>query len=179
MERMHMFEDTLELAENKLLLLYIIDKINLPISNSQVTDIVLENNFINYFTLQQYLFELISSNFLKTIEDGNKHKLQITSKGKKVLSLFINRVSSEKIVTVDNYLKKQINNIKKDISVISDYTIDYKDKFVVTLKLNKDEINLIDIKFTMDSKDEAKELCEKWKKNSSKMYMEIFKTLLD
>lgn len=174
-----MFEDTLELAENKLLLLYIIDKINLPISNSQVTDIVLENNFINYFTLQQYLFELISSNFLKTIEDGNKHKLQITSKGKKVLSLFSNRVSSEKIVTVNDYLKKQMNYIEKDISVISDYTIDYKDKFVVNLKLNKDEISLIDVKVTLDSKDDAKKICDKWKENSSKMYIEILKTLSD
>lgn len=174
-----MFENTLELAENKLLLLYIIDKINLPISNTQVTDIVLENNFINYFTLQQYLFELISSNFLNTIEVEDRHKLQITSKGKKVLSLFINRVSSEKIVMVDDYLEKQMNNIKKDISVVSDYTIAYKDKFVVNLKLNKDEVTLIDIKFTVDSKDDAKKICKRWKKNSSEMYMEILKSLLN
>ncbi|MEG2354050.1 MAG: DUF4364 domain-containing protein, partial [Clostridium sp.] len=35
-----MYEDTLELAENKLLLLYIIDKIKIPVSNIQLTDIV-------------------------------------------------------------------------------------------------------------------------------------------
>ena len=48
-----MFENTSELAENKLLLLYILKTIDEPISNAQLTDIVLENSLINYFTLQQ------------------------------------------------------------------------------------------------------------------------------
>lgn len=55
-----MYDSTLELAENKLLL-YIIKSIKYPISNTQLTDIVLENSFINYFMLQQYVSELISS----------------------------------------------------------------------------------------------------------------------
>jgi len=33
-----------ELAENKLILLYIIDKVNIPISNLQITKIILEIN---------------------------------------------------------------------------------------------------------------------------------------
>ncbi|HBM81290.1 MAG TPA: DUF4364 domain-containing protein, partial [Clostridiaceae bacterium] len=52
-----MFDDTQELAESKLLILYLFKKINLPISNAIVTDIVLENNLLNYFQLQQYLSE--------------------------------------------------------------------------------------------------------------------------
>ena len=39
-----MYDSTLELAENKLLLLYIIKSIKYPISNTQLTDIVLENS---------------------------------------------------------------------------------------------------------------------------------------
>lgn len=41
-----MFEDALELAENKLLLLYIFYKIKLPISNIQITQIILLCNNI-------------------------------------------------------------------------------------------------------------------------------------
>jgi len=55
-----------ELAENKLILLYIIDKVNIPISNLQITKIILENKFMNYFMLQQLLNELCTSNW------GNK-----------------------------------------------------------------------------------------------------------
>jgi predicted transcriptional regulator len=72
-----MFDDTQELAENKLLLLYIINKINIPISNAYITEIVLENNLLNYFHLQQYLSELVASEFL--IQDKQNKKQIIPS----------------------------------------------------------------------------------------------------
>ena len=54
----NMYENSLELAENKLLMLYILKSIKDPISNAQFTEIILENNFMNYFIFQQYLSEL-------------------------------------------------------------------------------------------------------------------------
>ena len=53
-----MYENSAELAENKLLVLYVIKSLRQPISKTQLTEIILENNFINYFTLQQYISEL-------------------------------------------------------------------------------------------------------------------------
>ena len=59
-----MYENSAELAENKLLVLYVTDSLKHPITNTQLTEIILENNFINYFTLQQYISELITSDTL-------------------------------------------------------------------------------------------------------------------
>ena len=56
-----MYENSAELAENKLLVLYVIKTLKYPVTNTKLTEIILENNFINYFTLQQYIGELISS----------------------------------------------------------------------------------------------------------------------
>ena len=67
-----MYENSAELAENKLLVLYVIKSLKQPISNTQLTEIILENNFINYFTLQQYISELEYSNFVKYIEKNEK-----------------------------------------------------------------------------------------------------------
>ena len=83
-----MYENSAELAENKLLVLYVIKSLKQPISNTQLTEIILENNFINYFTLQQYISELEYSNFVKYIEKNDKKLISITDKGEKVLSFF-------------------------------------------------------------------------------------------
>lgn len=85
-----------ELAESKLLLLFIAKKINMPISNISLTELVLSNNLLNYFTLQQYIFELVSSDLLKNIEHNGKHMLEISDQGITVLSMFSNRISQEK-----------------------------------------------------------------------------------
>ncbi|MDF2880962.1 MAG: hypothetical protein K0R54_1519 [Clostridiaceae bacterium] len=174
-----MFEDTLELAENKLLLLYIFSKMKFSVSNNQITQIILENNFINYFTLQQYMTELVATNFIATLEEDNKHKYIITDKGKKVLSLFEDRISKDKLDQIDNYLKKQMENIKKEVTCTADYTIDDRNNFVVDLKALENDSLLIDLKVSVGSNKQARELCTKWKSNSSKLYNEIINILIN
>lgn len=173
-----MFEDTLELAENKLLLLYIFSKIKFPISNNQITQIILENNFINYFTLQQYIAELLSSNFLMYTETENKSRLAITEKGHRVLALFQNRLSQSKLQAIDNYLSNQIENIKKEVTVSADYTIESKDNFIVNLKAYENDSILIDIKINVVSNKQARDLCTKWKNSSSELYSNIINMLI-
>jgi predicted transcriptional regulator len=173
-----MFEDTIELAENKLLMLYIFTKIKFPISNNQMTQIILENNFINYFTLQQYLSELISSNFIQYIDESDKHRFIITEKGIKVLSLFENRISKNKTETIDSYLKNQLENIKKEVMVTADYTIENNNNFIVNLKAMENASVLIDIKVSVASNKQAKDLCQKWKNSSSELYGKIINTLI-
>ncbi|GAA0748131.1 DUF4364 family protein [Clostridium oceanicum] len=171
-----MFKDALELAENKLLILYIFSKFDIPISNNKITEIVLENNLINYFTLQQYISELTSSNFLRYNADKDKHRMSITKKGLKVLSMFIDRVTEDKITIINDYLKQNLNLIKKEISVTADYTIKNKD-FIVNLKAEKDNSLLIDLKIPVDSNEQAKKLCSNWKKNSPELYKNILDVL--
>lgn len=110
-----MYDSTLELAENKLLLLYIIKSIKYPISNTQLTDIVLENSFINYFMLQQYVSELISSEFLEyKTQDDDKEIIVLTEKGDKVLFFFKDRISPNKLKLIDEYVRKHVEKIKKN-----------------------------------------------------------------
>lgn len=173
-----MFEDTLELAESKLLILYIFSKIKFPVSNNHITQIILENNFINYFTLQQYLTELVSSNFINYTDESNNRRFKITDKGAKVLALFGNRISNNKIEILDNYLKNQMDSIKKEVTVTADYTIENKDNFIVNLKATENDSILIDIKLNVGSNKQARSLCEKWKSNSSDLYNRMIQLLI-
>lgn len=174
-----MKEDTLELAENKLLLLYIINEIKLPISNLQLTEIILQNNFLNYFNLQQYLLELNSSGFVKSIEKDEKIRLCITDKGEKVLNMFFNRISEDKVNKVSLYLEKHIENIKKQITIVSDYTIEGKDNFIVTLGAYENESILIELKLSVPTNKQARDLCTKWKENSAQLYDDVIKMLIN
>ena len=78
-----MLDDTNQLAENKLILLYLLDRIGMNITRNQLTEIVLENNLVNYFLLQQYITELQNANFLVTIKKNKSKVLSLTEQGKK------------------------------------------------------------------------------------------------
>ena len=174
-----MYENTLELAENKLLLLYIIKSIKYPISNTQLTEIVLENSFINYFMLQQYISELISSDFLKYTEHNSKQVLHLTDKGENVLHFFKDRISPGKIKVVDDYLKRKIESIKKELNISADYTLDNGNSFLVNLKALENDSLLIDLKINVVSKKQAIALCTKWKDSPSEIYTKIINALIE
>jgi predicted transcriptional regulator len=168
-----MFKDTTELAENKLLLLYIFDKIAMPISNSYITQIILENNLINYFSLQQYLSELAESGFIEDIKEDKRHLLAITSLGKDTLQFFINRIPEKKMQLIDAYLNLHMNSIKKDIEVVSEYEPCVDNKFMVTLKLKSGDNTLIELKVPADSNAKAKSICQTWKEKNQEIYDKI------
>ena len=161
-----MYDNTIELAENKLLLLYIIKSIKYPISHSQLTDIVLEKSFINYFMLQQYISELKESEFIKYEEKDNKEFVFLTKKGDTVLSLFKD-------------LSEKAEQIKKELNIFSDYVPDNKDSFIVTLKALEGDCLLLDLSVNVPSKAQAQELCSKWKNNSSEIYNKIIDALIN
>ncbi|AYE35539.1 DUF4364 family protein [Clostridium septicum] len=172
-----MYENSTELAENKLLVLYVIKSLKQPITNTQLTEIILENNFINYFTLQQYISELISSEFLKYVLVNDKNLIDITEKGINVLSFFTDRISPIKKKIIDDYLLTIIDSIKKELTIHSDYTLGKNDSFLVDLQALEDESLLMELKVSVPSKKQAVSLCNRWKENPSEIYTKIINTL--
>ena len=172
-----MYETSAELAENKLLVLYVIKSLRQPISKTQLTEIILENNFINYFTLHQYISELEIAEFVEYIEKNNKKLITITTKGENVLSIFNDRISPIKRDIIDNYISKAIDNIKKELTIHSDYTIEKNNSFIVNLKALEDETLLIDLKISVPTKKQATSLCNRWKENPSDIYTKIVQVL--
>ena len=73
---MKLSSDNETLAENKILILYILDKLYAPIDNSNLYRIILSTQDMNYFYYQQFLLDLIQLNYIK----GYKKILKIFMK---------------------------------------------------------------------------------------------------
>jgi predicted transcriptional regulator len=174
-----MYESSSELAENKLLMLYVLKEIKNPITNTQLTEIILENNFINYFTFQQYLSELEESKFVEYNEVNDRKLLMLTEKGDNVLSLFKDRISPSKISIINVYIKEKIEYIKKELTIHADYTLGSNDCFIVDLKAIENQSLLMDLKLSVPSKKQATSICKKWKENPSEIYTNIINFLID
>ena len=173
------FEGTQELAENKLLILYIFDKLQNPASNNQITEIVLQNNLLNYFHLQQYLSELVDSNFLKLDKQEKKHLYSLSVKGKNVLEYFENRISSNKKDIIDVYMDIHGELIKKETEVTADYFPDNDNNYSVTCKIIEDKKTIIELKLNVESNQKAKSICANWKSNASEIQKKLTALLIE
>ena len=78
-----------ERAENKVLILYFMNKVRMPVSNMQLTRIMLENRFLNYFLLQQCIHELLRDKLIISETKDDLDFYTPSDEGLKMLEMFV------------------------------------------------------------------------------------------
>lgn len=176
-----MFEkSSQELAVNKLLILYILNKMEIPLTNTQITQIILENEVMNYFALQQFIIELLNKKLIENYDDKEQNKVfyQINQNGIKALELFHTRIPNDVKEKFDSYLQSSKEAILKDMQIKANYLKVKENEFIVSLKVIENQTNLINIDLNVTSKAQAKYICDNWKENSSTLYGDILNILI-
>ena len=84
---MKLNEDSETLAENKVLILYILNKLNKPIDNDSLLKLILPIQDMNYFYFQQFLLDLLENKYIIGYTKDDKTMYKITDLGIKTLSL--------------------------------------------------------------------------------------------
>ena len=72
----------------KLIILYMLDKVDFPLTNAQLSDFILDQGYTTYFTLQQAINELLESELIGAESVRNSSFYQITQEGRDTLEFF-------------------------------------------------------------------------------------------
>lgn len=172
------FENTNELAQHKLLLLYVLDRIDIPMNNSEITQFVLEHNYMDYFMTQQYLSELVESNFIAVITIANKECYHLSEVGKEVLAYFSNRIPEKLKKEIDKNYEQKKQDLVKEAQIISNYYKKNDSQYIVNLKVIENKITLFDLSLNVVSNKQAKLICDHWKKKPDHIYEKIMNLLV-
>ncbi|HCC06720.1 MAG TPA: hypothetical protein DEP72_00945 [Clostridiales bacterium] len=167
-----------DLTINKLILLYILTRVNAPIDNSDLADFMIKNEYSDYFNIQQYMAELLKSRLVHKINQNRKSLYMITPDGSIALQYFTNRIPKDYVDVMDVFCSNIMNkydDITLYNSTISEYA---KDKYRLDCFITKNEIEILNIKIPELSKEKAKNISEHWKNNAKDIY-ECIKTKMD
>ncbi len=162
-----------ELAENKLIILYILNRIDMPITGEQINRIISDNNLMNYFYLQQYLNELEESNFI----DLKESKYVLTEFGLNALKLFFKHIQEGTRKKIDEYIVINKEKFKQESQYIATYYKKSDREYIANLKVVENDIVLIEINLNLVNAQQAKIVCANWKQKSNDVYNYIVKAL--
>ncbi|MEG6565561.1 DUF4364 family protein [Thermoanaerobacterium saccharolyticum] len=162
-----------ELAENKLIILYILNRIDMPITGEQINRIISDNNLMNYFYLQQYLNELEESNFI----DLKESKYVLTEFGLNALKLFFKHIQEGTRKKIDEYIVINKEKFKQESQYIATYYKKSNREYIANLKVVENDIVLIEINLNLVNAQQAKIVCDNWKQKSNDVYNYIVKAL--
>ncbi len=174
-----MLESSVEkLAESKLTILYLLNKMDIPMSKGQICQFALETNYIEYFSLQSYISEMVKSNFIREIKDDEKLIYVNTIEGEKVLSLFSHKIPRHIKENVIQYIEKTKSKVKKELETKANYSYVGENNYVVNCGIYENDKSLIEIKMNVVSKEQAVLVCKNWKNKTDSVYLTIVTSLL-
>ncbi|MGN0482426.1 MAG: DUF4364 family protein [Lachnospiraceae bacterium] len=159
----------------KLIILYMLDAVDFPLTNTQIANFILEKDYTNYFTLQQTLNDLISSELVRTESTYNNTQYYITPSGKETIAFFHEKLSSAIKEDIQSYLQTNQIRLKNETAVTADYYKTTNHRYAVRCMLKEKEEPLIDLTITVSNKEQATAVCDNWRKQSD----DIFAYLMD
>ena len=168
-----MFQSTDDLTVNKLIILYLLAKVKMPLSFSQITQTILERAYTDYFSLQQYLSEMVSAKFIVQNKENHTSWFSITDKGLQTLGFFESRIPLSTRNELESFIENNWRTLRNELEVTAEYIPVKTNEYIVHCKVNENDSTLLELKVNVSSKKQANALCKNWRNNASNLYGEI------
>ena len=154
----------------KLITLYMLDRVDFPLSNATITGFILETGYTDFATIQQVL-GIIQDDGLIDVESSRSYtSYTITEQGKEMLGYFSNKISDEIKKEVNDYLKKNKYELKQAANIISEYYRTTQGDYAVHCCIKENGSSLIDLTMSIPDEDTADYMCSRWKDASQSIY---------
>lgn len=147
------------------------------LTNSQISEFILDREYTNYFQLQQAVSELVETDLLKKKTISNTSYYHISEEGRKTLSYFENELSSDIRQEVQEYLKTRGCQVPERILTPADYYETPQGGYAVRCQLIEKNTSLLDLNISAPNRDAAKSICRNWAKKSQDIYATIMEEL--
>ncbi len=167
------------LAENKVLILYILNLIDRDIRQDDLFKIMASINDINYFYFKQVLTDLIDSKLVGTYTKEEEPVIRITSEGKNAYILTKDVLPGIMKLRADHIFQKEFSSIEEEASVIAEFIPKNENDYTIKCKIVENNETVFEVKTFAGSRDRAKRIVDNWNKNANKIYPKILNILLD
>lgn len=174
-----MFEKTpRETAEKKLIILYVLNKLDTQVTNNQFTKIILESSIMNYFIFQKYLSELVDNKLISQYNDNNTILYAVNDNGRKMLDYFSNMIPCGIKNIIDSNFAKIKKQLKAETSIYADFTPNNETEYTVSCKISEGSCDLLDLKITVGTRKDAHAICNSWKNSAQEIYLYLIGNLI-
>lgn len=154
----------------KLIILYILDSVDYPLTNNRLTDFILERQYTNYFNVQQVLAQLVEDGYVSTEVTRNTTKYLITSTGGQTLSFFLDDLSLAIRKDIDAFLRENSYALREEVAYPADYEKHKSGDYITRLQIIERNHEIFAIHLSVATEEEAIRICNEWEKTNADLY---------
>ncbi len=174
-------DNTTALAENKVLILYILNQLDSGMIEDGLYKIIASINDVNYFYFKEVLTDLLDSKLVGifTKDEEEESVLKITSEGKNALSLTLDVLPGILKLKADNVFKEQFSSIADATSITAEFIPRSENDYTIKCRIIEKNETIFEVRTFAGSRERAKKIVDNWNKNASKIYPKMLDILLE
>lgn len=161
----------------KLMTLYMLDRVNFPLTNSQLSEFFLDKEYTTYMTLQLVLNDLVEAGLINSHKVGNSTHYEISSDGREALNFFIGDISAAAMADMDEYLENNKYSIRSAVDTTADY-FRSGGSYTVHCVSREGSGPLLSIDISVPDERIAADMCANWPARSQELYSHIMLSLM-
>lgn len=161
----------------KLMILFMLSKVNFPLTKAQVGDFVLKKEYMNFMTLQQIFAELLDAEMITAQTIRNRTHLSLTESGRQTIAYFSSRISPHIREDIINFLQENEMELRNEVSITADYHKLPNGEYATHLVAKENGTSLLEIQLTVPFEGAAASICDKWQQTNQEIYQYLVKKL--
>lgn len=162
----------------KLIVLYMLDSVKFKLTYSQISEFILDKEYMNFMTLQQVITDLQESGLIQSYSMSSKTFYSITPEGQKTLSYFGSRIGWKFKSDIDRYLYEKRLELRNESSIAASFCKNKNGEYDATLIATEKYSELINIKIPVPTEEMAQRVCDNWYSKNQEVYKYLMETLL-
>ncbi len=169
-----------ETSVNKLILLFVFDKMESPLSERTLLDMCTSSNdWINYMDCVVLIRKLLADGFICEIPSPDDSLYTITPEGRETLANFYINIPHSTREEISRFIKNNSSKFRTRQECKSDYYQNKDGSFTVFLKILAPVQPMLELKFVVPDKKTANIIYKKWEDKASELYSVVYETLVD
>ena len=162
----------------KLTILNMLDKVDFPLTNTQISNFFLEQEYTDYFRVQQVISDLVDTDLIRSESTHNNTQYYITAAGKETRGFFKDKITDAIEHDTMAYFEKNKLELRSVNSIIADYYKTPNHDYAVRCQFKERGTNLIDLTLTVKKKEQAEAICNNWKNQNEDVYAYLMDILM-
>ena len=162
----------------KLIILYMLDQVDFPLTTAHITEFILDQGYTNYLTLQQALSELTEAGLVDSQTVRNRTRLTNTKEGTETLQFFGNRISDAIREDIAKYFSENEITLRSEVNINADYYKSTSGEYEVRMVARDKDTLLVDLTLSVPDKTMAQQMCDNWERKNQQIYQYLMERLL-
>ena len=167
-----------EITRDKLCVLFLLRELDIELTRTQLSDIMVTNDWVKYFELQTCLAELEEDGFIAAIPRSFGQGYRLTERADEVLGMFSTQLPGSFRDELSAFAESSREELRRETQFTAESQRIQSGGYYVTLKVMETSAVLLEFNLLMPDRDSAKVICDNWESKAEDIYTYALSQLL-